>query len=70
MYLWDLEWVDADGRRLEQWRRPTPDTLEQQAQRWLAEKPRSHVYLYRRRGEISVLMQIFSVETADSPRRQ
>lgn len=60
MHLWDIEWIDADSTPLEQQRHLDRETAEHQAQRWLREKPGSRIYLYRRRGEISVLVQVLN----------
>jgi hypothetical protein len=58
--IWDVEWFDANGTPLEQRQGLERETAEHQAQHWLKAKPRSRVYLYRRHGETSVLMQIFA----------
>lgn len=66
MVLWDVEWIDTDGTPLAQQGQLTEEAARLQAQRWLKDKPRSRVYLYRRRGETSVLVQVL---TADIPNR-
>ena len=58
MVLWDIEWIDADGTAVTQQYQLTRLAADHQAQQWLAEKQGSRVYLYRRRGETSVLVQI------------
>lgn len=64
--LWDLEWIDSNGVVLGQWRRLDRETGARQIQRCLHDRPTSRVYLYRRRGEVSVLVQRV---TADTPPR-
>lgn len=59
--LWDIEWIDDNGTPLEQQRHLTEETARLQAQRWLKSQPGSRVYLYRRRGETSVLVQVLTV---------
>jgi hypothetical protein len=63
--LWDVEWIDVDGTPLKQKQQFTEDSAHRQAQRWLKAKPGSRVYLYRRHGETSVLIQVL---TAEPPR--
>ena len=58
--LWDVEWIDADGTPLEQQRHLPEETAHLQAQRWLKSQPGSRVYVYRRRGETSVLVQVLT----------
>lgn len=58
--LWDIEWFDAHGASLKQKQGLDRDAAEQQAQRWLTKRSDSRVYLYRRRGAISVLVQILT----------
>ena len=60
MNHWDIEWIDADGTPLEQQQHLNREDAELQAQRWLTTKPGSRVYLYRRRGETSVLIQVWN----------
>ena len=58
MVLWDIEWIDADGTAVTQQYDLTRQAADHQAQQWLEKKPHSRVYLYRRRGATSVLVQI------------
>ena len=58
--LWDIEWIDAEGASMEQQYGLNRESAEDQVQRWLDELPGSRVYLYRRRGETSVLIQILA----------
>lgn len=64
MVFWDVEWIDADGTALAQQQQLTEEVAYLQAHRWLQDKPGSRVYLYRRRGETSVLVKVL---TADTP---
>lgn len=66
MDVWDIEWGDQDGTRLELLEGLSRDAAHQQAQRWLAEKPASQVLVYRRRGAVSVLIQILPADSPDS----
>lgn len=61
MVLWDIEWIDDDGTPLEQQRHLTREAAEDHVQRWLKKKPKSRVYLYRRHGETSLLVQVLNV---------
>ena len=64
MDLWEIEWFSGDGRLLEAQHGLDRESAERQAQVWLNATPRSRVFLYRRRGERSVLVKILS---ADDP---
>jgi hypothetical protein len=68
MDVWDIEWIDADGTPLKQ-SDGTPlkhqdgldrEAAEQQARHWAQDKPGSRVYLYRRRGNTSVLIKVWN----------
>lgn len=60
MDLWDIEWFSSDGRLLEVQEGLDRERAERQAQAWLQDAPQSQVFLYRRRGERSVLVQILT----------
>ncbi len=64
MVLWDVEWIDADGTPLAQQRQLTEETARLQAQGWLKSQPGSRVYLYRLRGERSVLVQVLTADAS------
>ena len=60
MHQWDIEWIDASGTPLEQLYELDREAAEHQAHHWLKTTPGSRVYLYRRRGEVSVLIQVWN----------
>jgi hypothetical protein len=64
MDLWDIEWFSGDGSLLEAQHGLDREQAERQAQTWLKDMPRSQVFLYRRRGERSLLDTILTL-TAD-----
>jgi hypothetical protein len=62
MELWDIEWFAGDGGVLEAQYGLDRVSAERQARTWLKDTPRSQVFLYRRRGERSVLVQILTAD--------
>jgi hypothetical protein len=65
MDLWDIEWFSGDGRLLESQYGLDRESADRQARSWLQDTPGSRVFLYRRRGERSVLVRILTGDEQD-----
>lgn len=59
-FSWDIEWITTDHTALAHQQNLYRAAAEHPAQHWLQDKPGSQGYLYRRRGEVSVLVHVLS----------